>query len=133
MRTIMRMNVTNGDPVIRVVTKLPGEPAAAGEIVPTLGNLQRFVGGYIEAVMKAHGFFGGGTATLVVYGDEEAKLKRPNPAPNLLRPTDKVWLLGPLIAVKIDGRGAEVSMTEAEAAATLELLGRMVAAPRIVQ
>jgi hypothetical protein len=111
--------------VIRVVTKFPGQRAAEGQILDELRELQRFVGGYIEAVMKAHGFFGGGVADLVIYGDEEARLKDPAPALNVLRPTDGCEILGPLLAVKVNAAREHVSMTEAEAAAVVELFGTM--------
>lgn len=111
--------------MIRVVTKLPGEPAAVGHIVDDLPVLQRFVGGWLEAVMKGRGYFGNGLASLVVYGDEEAGLKDPSPPLNLYRPTDGCPLLGPLLAVKVDAEGDHQSMTEAEAARVIELLGTM--------
>lgn len=110
--------------MIRVVTKLPGERAAAAHIVDELRELQRFVGGYLEAVMKGRAFFGPGTH-VVILGDEDARRKDPAPALNVLRPTDGAEILGPLLAVKVNAQGANVTMTEAEAEQVIELFGTM--------
>lgn len=109
---------------IRTVAKLPGKVAAEHPIADELQEMQRFVGGYLEALMTGRQFFDDG-ATLVILGDEDARGKDPTPATNVRRPTDGVMLLGPLLAVKIDGQGNNVSMTEADAATVIELFNTL--------
>lgn len=108
--------------MMRVVIKRPGKLAVVETIEPGLEALQAAVGGPLEILMKAHEFFDE-QDHLVCYGDEEGRLK--DAVFNILRPSDGTPLVGPIVAVKTDGAGDDVSMTEEDAQRSIELLGTM--------
>jgi len=108
--------------MFRVVIKKPGFRPYIKEIDAGLDSLQALVEGYIEVAMRAPNFFGGGDE-LVCYVNEEGLLKE-MPL-NIYRPSDGHPLVGPLVAVKTDNQGEDVSMTEEDAERVRSLVGGM--------
>src|SRR5690348_2898642 len=107
----------------RVVVKHPGKSPTIELIAPGFEAVKRIVDGWFECAMKAHGYFGDGD--LVAYVNDEGLVRTPPMDLNLLRPTDGHPLAGPIVVVKVDARGEDVSMTETEAALAIELLSGM--------
>jgi hypothetical protein len=97
---------------ITAVLKMPGALPEVTEIVDTLAELQKHVGGFIEVGMS-HSVE---RSRSVVWCDEEALIKRPRPQLNVWRPSDQHPLLGGLVATALDGEGANVSLTARESA-----------------
>jgi len=111
----------------RVVIKQPGKPPTIEMIEAGLERVQKLVEGHIDIAMKGRGFFADG-GDLVAYVNDEGHVREPPMPPNILRPSDGWPLLGPIVVVKNNAHGADVSMTEEEAARALQTISAMRAA-----
>lgn len=89
-----------------VVIKRPGEHAVRAEIGERLEDVQVIVGGYIETCIRdGHR---GSTIWSAAWCDEEGLLK-PDPKPNIVRPTDGHVIVGTIVVtgMRMTSEGAD--------------------------
>lgn len=90
-----------------VVIKRPGEHAVRAEIGERLEDVQAVIGGYIETCIR-DGSDRPSVLCSAAWCDEEGLLK-PDPKPNIVRPTDGHVIVGTIVVtgMRMTGDGAE--------------------------